>query len=249
MPSITPIPALTDNYIWLVASKYNAVVVDPADAAPVLRVLQEKNLHLQQIWITHEHQDHIAGIAELKQHFPDVVVYGASNIELVDKVLGEGGHFIWQNNVIEVWKTTGHTEHHLSYLLNISGCLNVFCGDTLFSAGCGRAFTQRPEWLFASLQRFNTLPENTLFYPAHEYTESNLHFAKKVEPQNEFIQAAINTLSIPSLPTTLLRERQINPFLRTDKFAVRQAAENFSGSTLVDEEAVFVALREWKNQG
>ena len=218
MPSITPIPALTDNYIWLVASKYNAVVVDPADAAPVLRVLQEKNLHLQQIWITHEHQDHIAGIAELKQHFPDVVVYGASNIELVDKVLGEGGHFIWQNNVIEVWKTTGHTEHHLSYLLNISGCLNVFCGDTLFSAGCGRAFTQRPEWLFASLQRFNTLPENTLFYPAHEYTESNLRFNSVPTPASRrWLTYRQNKLKPPPsnpLMIAMARSRSLDEVLR-----------------------------------
>lgn len=249
MPSIAPIKALNDNYIWLLTDKHYAAIVDPADAAPVLRVLQEQNLHLQQIWITHEHADHTAGIAALKQQFPDVVVYGANNIDGVDKVVNEGGNFIWQNHVIDVWKTAGHTEQHLSYLFKLSGSLNVFCGDTLFSAGCGRAFTQRPDWLFASLQRFNTLPENTLFYPAHEYTAANLRFAQQVEPKNEFIQAALDELSLPSLPTTLLRERLINPFLRTQKPTVHQAAEAFSGSPLSDEEAVFIALRAWKNQG
>lgn len=249
MPSITPISALHDNYIWLLSDKHHAVVVDPSDAVPVLTYLKEHDLTLQQIWITHNHSDHTNGIAELKHHFPDVLVYGAQDIHLVDKTLNEGGHFVWQNHVIQVWKTAGHTEEHLSYLIELSGSLNVFCGDTLFSAGCGRAFTERIDWLFASLQRFNSLPENTLFYPAHEYTEANLRFAQKVEPENEFIQAALAELSIPSLPTTLLHERLINPFLRTDKRSVQHAAKTFSGCDLPNEEAVFIALREWKNQG
>ncbi|MDO4434355.1 MAG: hydroxyacylglutathione hydrolase [Alysiella sp.] len=250
---ITPIAALQDNYIWLLDNGSHALCIDPGQAEPVLDFVRQHRLQLDSIWLTHFHHDHIDGVAELAQQFSQVAIYGASDVQaalspLSIHTVGEGSCVKWHNITAQVWHTAGHTEQHLSYLLDVSGSLHVFCGDTLFAAGCGRAFTQRPDWLYHSLQRFNTLPENTLFYPAHEYTASNLRFAVHLEPDNAQIQAAlIAAYNTPTLPTTLMHERQINPFLRVHLPSIRQQAEHFSGSTLNDEMAVFTALRAWKN--
>lgn len=247
--SITPIPAFADNYIWLVQYAQQALVIDPGEAEPVLAYLRQHRLELSQIWITHHHNDHIGGIAALKQAFPQAQVIGATDIQVAEQIVADGDVVAWHDIRAQVWQTAGHTEQHLCYLAAISGSLNVFCGDTLFSAGCGRAFTGRPDWLFQSLQRLNTLPEHTLFYPAHEYTASNLRFAAAVEPDNPYIQAAIAAAQkTPTLPVSLAHERQINPFLRTHQATVKYAAEQFSGSHLANEEAIFIALREWKKQ-
>lgn len=249
MPTITPIPAFDDNYIWLIQENNRAAVIDPGQAEPVFNYLREHALQLEQIWITHHHNDHTGGIAALKTAFPDVQIYGASDIQAATHRMQEGDTIQWHSIQAEVWHTAGHTENHLCYLAHISGSLHVFCGDTLFSAGCGRAFTQRPDWLYHSLTRLDTLPENTLFYPAHEYTAGNLRFAAAVEPENRDIQAALTAAhNTPTLPVTLAHERRINPFLRTRIAAVQNSASAFSGSLNNSEEAVFTALREWKNQ-
>ncbi|XXQ69065.1 hydroxyacylglutathione hydrolase [Neisseriaceae bacterium B1] len=249
MPTITPIPAFDDNYIWLIQQDNRAVVIDPGQAEPVLNYLRAHNLQLEQIWITHHHGDHTSGIAALKNAFPNAEIFGASDIQAATQTVQEGDNIQWHNIEAQVWHTAGHTENHLCFLTDISGSLHVFCGDTLFSAGCGRAFTQRPDWLYHSLTRLNTLPENTLFYPAHEYTANNLRFAAAVEPENRDIQAALeNAKNTPTLPVSLAHERKINPFLRTHITQVQHSATEFSSSLKNSEEAVFIALREWKNQ-
>ena len=168
MLKITPIPALADNYIWLLQQDNEAVCIDPGEAAPVIGYLKAHGLVLHQIWITHHHADHTAGLPELIRQFPDCRVYANHDIPHATHTVGEGSRWpLWQSQV-EVWHTPGHTQTHLSYLLQAGGQARLFCGDTLFSAGCGRVFDGTPAQLFASLQRINRLPENTLLYPAHE---------------------------------------------------------------------------------
>ncbi|MBS5743569.1 MAG: hydroxyacylglutathione hydrolase, partial [Neisseria sp.] len=151
--------------------------------------------------------------------------------------------------LVTVWATPGHTDRHISYLLENSDGLHVFCGDTLFSAGCGRVFTGTIEQLYDSFHRFNQLPEETLFYPAHEYTASNLRFAQHIEPDNADIQTALAAAEhTPTLPVSLAHERKVNPFFRIYLPQVRARAEELSGRKLNSELEVFAALRELKNQ-
>lgn len=245
MPNITPLPAFNDNYIWLLEENGQAVCIDPGDAAPVLAHLRAHSLQLAQIWITHHHHDHTGGVAELKRAYPDCTVYGNSDIAEATAAAGEDVRIVFGSGSADVWATPGHTDRHLSYLFTDAHGLHVFCGDTLFSAGCGRVFTGTMAQLFTSFQRYNGLPGDTLFYPAHEYTAANLRFAQAVEPENAEVQAALAAAEqLPTLPVTLAHERKVNPFLRTGEAAVAAAVDLASA----DEAAVFAALREWKNQ-
>ncbi|MDO4998461.1 MAG: hydroxyacylglutathione hydrolase [Neisseria sp.] len=249
MLNITPIPAFSDNYIWLLETQERVICIDPGQAQPVLDYLRGKSLSLNEIWITHLHADHTGGIAELKHAFPDCRVLGASDIVARTETVNEGD--TWQIGTmrVQVWQSAGHTDQHISFVLHeTSQQSHVFCGDTLFSAGCGRVFTGTISQLFNSLQRFSHLPDNTLFYPAHEYTASNLRFAQAVEPENLQVQTALDTLSTPSLPVTLAHEKHINPFLRCHLASVQAAAIRAVEQDLKEEEAVFAALRAWKNR-
>lgn len=249
---ITPLQAFADNYIWLIDNGREALCIDPGEAEPVLTFLDANGLNLSQIWLTHGHNDHIGGVAQLKQRFSGCRVFGAADIAVADETLSEGSVVQWQDVRAQVWHTPGHTEQHISFIAEISGSLNVFCGDTLFSGGCGRAFTGRPDWLYRSLQRFDTLPENTLFYPAHEYTAANLRFAAHIEPDNADIQAALSAAETradkPTLPVDLAHERRINPFLRVHLAAVAQRVAQEYPHTDRQPENVFAALRDWKNR-
>ena len=249
MLKITPIPALADNYIWLLQQGNDAVCIDPGEAAPVAGYLKAHGLALRQIWITHHHADHIAGLPELIRQFPDCRVYANHDIPHATHTVGEGSRWpLWQSQV-EVWHTPGHTQTHLSYLLQADEPARLFCGDTLFSAGCGRVFDGTPAQLFASLQRINRLPENTLLYPAHEYTAANLRFAAHIEPDNPHIIAVQQRAqTIPTLPVTLAREKQTNPFLRVHLPAVQQRIRQLTQQTYDSDEDYFVALRELKNR-
>ncbi|KPN74502.1 hydroxyacylglutathione hydrolase [Neisseria sp. 74A18] len=247
--NIHPIPAFSDNYIWLVKHQNEAVCIDPGAADGVLAYLKQHRLTLSQMWITHHHNDHTGGIAALKQAFPECTVYGNRDITDADIHVNEGSQLSFGGNTVDVWATPGHTDTHLSYVLHISDGLHVFCGDTLFSAGCGRVFTGTAAQLFASLQRYNSLPEHTLFYPAHEYTASNLRFAAHIEPDNADIQTALDEARhIPTLPVSLARERNINPFLRTGRTETAGRARALSGINSQDEVAIFAAMRELKNR-
>ncbi|UOO82926.1 hydroxyacylglutathione hydrolase [Uruburuella testudinis] len=248
MPKITPIAAFNDNYIWLIEANGRAVCVDPGDAEPVSAYLHQHNLQLAQIWITHHHHDHTGGLAALKAAYPDCIVYGNSDIAGATVAAGEGVQIEFAGMHAGVWHTPGHTDQHISYLLHTSSGLHVFCGDTLFSAGCGRVFTGTVEQLFASLQRYNSLPQDTLFYPAHEYTAANLRFAAHIEPDNTDIQTALaQAAHTPTLPVTLAHERRINPFLRTAEAAVYRRVGGLTGRQPADETAVFADLRMLKN--
>lgn len=247
--NIAPVAALSDNYIWMVSHNGRAACIDPAEAAPVLDYLQQNGLELEQIWITHHHHDHTGGIAGLKQAYPQCTVYGNSDIAAAGCVIGEGARLAFGGYEIEVWHTPDHTGTHLGYLLHAPDGLHVFCGDTLFSAGCGRVFTGTAEQLYASLQRYAALPDNTLFYPAHEYTAANLRFAAHIEPDNPAVQAALAAAGrTPTLPVSLAHERQVNPFLRTDCAQVAEKAAEAGGRKPADGAGVFAALREWKNR-
>ncbi|MBP6115853.1 MAG: hydroxyacylglutathione hydrolase [Neisseriaceae bacterium] len=247
-PTIVPIPAFNDNYIWTLHQQDQAVVVDPGEAAPVLAFLQQQDLTLNALLLTHHHADHVGGVAELRQHFPDCPVYGPASIDLVTHTVTEPERIHTALGDFSVINIPGHTADHLGFIWSAAtGPQHVFCGDTLFSAGCGRVFTGTYAQMFASLNKLNALPEDTLFYPAHEYTRSNLHFADRVDPGNDHIVAALAYCDHHpvSLPTSLAKERLINPFLRTDSALIAATIGQVKGS----EFDIFQTLRELKNQG
>ena len=247
--TINPIPALQDNYIWLLQTPEQTVCIDPGDAAVVCGYLKPRRLALSQIWLTHHHADHTGGVAELQRHYPDCQVYGPPGISGVTHAVAEGNRLsLAEADDTLVWAVPGHTDSHLAYVWTHQGQTHVFCGDTLFSAGCGRVFTGTLPQLYHSLQRLNRLPPDTLLYPTHEYTAANLRFAAHIEPDNPDIAAAQQQLSVPSLPVTLAHEQRINPFLRTHLPHLHTRAADWLGHPPADDLAVFAALREWKKR-
>ena len=254
MPMITPIPAFNDNYIWAIVhpDTKQMAVVDPGDAAPVLAFLSEHQLTLTHILITHHHFDHTGGIKALIKA-SDALVVGPHNKQIhgLDYTLSEGDtldipgldcHF----SIIEV---PGHTLDHIAYVSDNE----LFCGDTLFSGGCGRVFEGTYEQMYHSLKKINMLPDNLSIYCTHEYTLANLKFAASIEPSNkdlqEYTQKVIQLRenNLPSLPSRLSLEQKINPFLRCNEPTVIQAANGNSQQALADPIAVFTALRQMKD--
>lgn len=246
--NILPLPALNDNYIWLIEADNQCVCIDPGESQVVLQYLQTEGKKLNAIWVTHHHYDHTDGIGALQAAFPDCRVMGAENIAGINQAVQEGTQFTLGNYPVCVWGIPGHTAEHLAFVLDDGNRLHLFCGDTLFSAGCGRVFTGTIEQLQSTFARFATLPENTLFYPAHEYTAANLRFAEYIEPSNADIQAALRTATqTPTLPVQLGDEQKINPFLRAHLPHIAQKARQLSGKSLNNEREVFAALRQLKN--
>lgn len=251
MLNIKSIPAFNDNYIWLIEnSDRRCAVVDPGDAAPVLAYLQQHQLSLEAILITHHHNDHIGGVAELVRQHPNVDVVGPANepIPTLTHAVEGGDQIKLFDEVFFVLGLEGHTRGHIGYV----GDGKLFCGDVLFSAGCGRVFEGTMEQMHTSLSKIAALPEETKVYCAHEYTASNLAFALAVEPDNELLQQyrdKVNRLRAqnkPTLPTTIGHEKWINPFLRTDQATVIRSVANRTQDS--DSLAIFSALREWKNE-
>ncbi|EGA63596.1 hydroxyacylglutathione hydrolase [Vibrio brasiliensis] len=251
MLNIKSIPAFNDNYIWLIQnSDRRCAVVDPGDAAPVLAYLNEHNLSLEAILITHHHNDHIGGVPELVRQFPQVDVVGPANepVPTLTHAVEAGDQIELFDEVFFVLGLEGHTSGHIGYV----GDGKLFCGDVLFSAGCGRVFEGTMEQMHTSLSKLAALPEETEVYCAHEYTTSNVAFALAVEPDNSQLQQyrdEVNRLRAqnqPTLPTTIRREKWINPFLRTDQPSVIRSVANRTSQT--DPLAIFTALREWKNE-
>lgn len=256
--AIHPIPAFQDNYLWLLSFAGEAVVVDPGDAAPVEAALSERGLKLVAILVTHHHPDHIGGIAQLLATHP-VPVYGPikerATIKPLSVLLEEGDSVVVLGRRFSVLEVPGHTKGHIAYYAEgASGARPILlCGDTLFSAGCGRLFEGTPAQMHASLSRLAALPGETQVYCTHEYTTSNLAFAKAVEPDNPELAtyiARVGTLraqNTPSLPSSIALERSINPFLRTSLASVRAAAARHAGRAMSDDTETFAVLRSWKD--
>lgn len=252
------IPAFNDNYIWLLHNGQSAAVVDPGDANPVLQTLKKLNLDLCAILVTHHHHDHVGGIADLVATFPQAVVYGPAQESIPHRqhALAEGDEVDLDPLAIrlQVLDIPGHTAGHIAYFgHNSPEAPILFCGDTLFSGGCGRLFEGTPAQMLESLEKLSALPANTLVCAAHEYTLSNLVWALDVEPDNpqlhDYYQQAgdLRAANTPTLPSILARELQINPFLRTHIPTVQLNAAKQSGRKAHNRIDVFAQLREWKN--
>lgn len=251
---IVPLQAFNDNYIWLIRQHDRAVVVNPGDSVPVLAWLDAQGVRLEAILLTHHHADHVGGVAELLARFPALRVIGPADSRIagiVTEPATDGTQPILFDNTLslQVLAVPGHTETHVAY----HGHGMLFCGDTLFSAGCGRLLGGRADQLHASLQSLAGLPDETRIYPAHEYTLSNLRFARAAEPVNAFRDAYLlacekrRAKGLPTLPSTLGVERRINPFLRLDAPSLRDTLAQRLGTPPTDALACFTALRAWKD--
>jgi hydroxyacylglutathione hydrolase len=255
MLHVTGIPAFQDNYIWLLQRPGEArvSVVDPGDAAPVLAHLQAHQLQLDSILLTHHHRDHIGGVAALKAA-TGATVYGPSieRIAECDIALhdGETLQLPVLQLALQVLAVPGHVREHLAFF----GEGRLFCGDTLFLAGCGRVFTGTVEQLWHSLKRLSQLPPDTLVYCTHEYTLSNLRFARTVEPEHQGLREreraaqAMRAETQPTVPGRLATELATNPFLRCHEPALQVLVSYGTGVPVRDELACFSALRAWKNR-
>lgn len=258
------LPAFTDNYIWMLHNGTHAIVVDPGEAAPVTHALDANSLKLAGILVTHHHGDHVMGIEALlpRLHGP-VLGPALENIPCRTQAVREGDRLQLLNLTWQVLDVPGHTAGHVAYLceavpLSSAGAHPIiFCGDTLFSAGCGRLFEGSPEQMARSLQRLADLPDDTHICAAHEYTLANLAFAQAVEPSNTLIANALQharqqrAQHQPTLPSTLKQERLINPFLRclrADASAELQRSAQRHGANQPTPVARFAALRRWKNE-
>lgn len=254
MISITPIPAFKDNYIWCLHSNSDAWVVDPGDAEPVHAFLSSHALQLRGMLITHHHSDHIDGIGPLLREYPHCMVYGPHNpkISSITHRVSEGDVVALLGLTFDVIEVPGHTLDHIAYFAAASTPPMIFCGDTLFAAGCGRLFEGTAQQMYTSLQKLAALPIETAIYCTHEYTLSNLRFAQAVEPDNTTIrQRAIDAAQVraqarPTLPSTLKLELATNPFLRVDTPPVRAAAQQL-GQTSAENVQIFAAIRTWKD--
>lgn len=254
--SVRPVRAFSDNYIWLIESPRDpaqVVVVDPGDAEPVIAELRGSGASLAAILLTHHHADHIGGVGALLRERP-VPVIGPDDARIPHRTRtvrdAERCELPDLGLAFEILHVPGHTLSHIAFW----GHGALFCGDTLFSAGCGRMFEGTPTQMSASLSRLGNLPPATLMFCGHEYTAANLRFALAVDPKNEAALeyrdtvAGVRAADAPSLPSTMALEIRINPFLRCDDAAVRAAAETHAGRSLDGRAEVFGALRAWKDQ-
>jgi hydroxyacylglutathione hydrolase len=253
---LLPLPAFQDNYLWLLQDGQRALVVDPGDAEPVLAGLRQAAAQLEAILVTHHHADHTGGVAALREA-TGATVFGPAyeSIPQPATAVAHGDVVTALGLAFQVMHVPGHTSGHIAYYCpEVDGQPLLFCGDTLFSGGCGRLFEGTPAQMLTSLDTLAALPGNTRVCCAHEYTLSNLKFAAAVEPDNlELIHYTMRCQAMrdqhrPTLPTTVAQERLINPFLRTRQPAVIRAAQGFNGADPADEVAVFAAIRQWKNE-
>jgi len=255
MAHIITVPAFSDNYIWLICdeNKKYAAIVDPGDAAPVLRLLEKDSIQPIAILITHFHHDHVGGIPALLKAYPDLPVYGPRNEHIPRITQPLSGEEILNFDKLginlQVMNVHGHTAGHIAYYSDDK----LFCGDTLFAAGCGRVFDGTLKDLHDSLQSIAQLPEDTLIYCAHEYTLDNIGFAKWIEPDNKDLLAReiADMESIDNdeatVPSLLSLELKTNPFLRTNQPNVIKRVEEAAGKSLNNSAEVFAAMRTWKD--
>lgn len=247
MTKIVALKAFSDNYIWAILDDEHPcfACVDPGDAAPVLNFADHTTRKLSHILLTHHHDDHIGGVHQLLEAFPDCQVYGPDDPR-IDHCQSVKSLMLF-SVFFEVLQTPGHTRSHISYHAPEKGWL--FCGDTLFSAGCGRVFDGSMEQLHHSIQVFKALPNETLVYAAHEYTRKNLEFAHFADPENRKIAEQLEVLAGEvrcTLPSTIAFEKEVNPFFRTDQAAI-QAFALQKGATSHESLDVFSAVRKAKD--
>jgi hydroxyacylglutathione hydrolase len=265
---VTAIPAFTDNYFWAITSPNvkpvnegmlkPVALVDPGDAKPCITFLEENNLQLCAILITHHHADHTGGVAELKEYCLNkgwpLTVYAPENEKITHVDIRVKGKQVIEINALElsfeIIDLAGHTLDHIGYYSSDV----VFCGDTLFSGGCGRIFEGSPQQMLSALTRLTDLPNRTHVYCAHEYTLANLTFALAVEPQNAELVHYYNQVvtrranNISTVPTSILLEKKINPFLRCHQQEIINSAFDFSGEKPTDTLETFTIIRQWKDQ-
>ena len=252
MPVVTPLPCFLDNYVWHIATADGDWVVDPGDAGVVLDFQRQRGKPLAGVLITHHHFDHTAGIEALHEAFsmpvygPVEVRKGISHYLKPDDLLTQPGL-----GCVRVLDVGAHTLGHIAYFAQDLGLL--FCGDSLFSGGCGRLFEGKPADLARVMHILSTLPADTVIYPTHEYTAANLRFALAVEPDNVALQqyaSAVTRLraeQLPTLPTHLARELAINPFLRSHEASVIASASAYAAESLAPGEQTLATLRAWKD--
>ncbi|PLR36710.1 hydroxyacylglutathione hydrolase [Chimaeribacter californicus] len=217
--NLISIPALQDNYIWLLDDQQGTVIiVDPGEAAPVLAALNHHNLTPTAILLTHHHHDHVGGVNEILQHYPQVALYGPQETAAKFRqiTLKQGDEITLGQQNYRIFDVPGHTSGHIAYY----SAPYLFCGDTMFSGGCGRLFEGTARQMYQSFQQLTALPEDTLVCCAHEYTLANLKFARSILPQDRDIETyeqqvqEMRKKGVPSVPTTLEKEHKINVFLR-----------------------------------
>lgn len=252
--NLVALPAFDDNYIWMLHDGQRALVVDPGDAEVVLEALKRLSLRLETVLVTHHHIDHTGGVDVLR-NTTGATVFGPLTETMPEPIRRlQGGDKVQALGLtFDVIDVPGHTSGHIAYYCNSSDAAPLlFCGDTLFSGGCGRLFEGTPAQMLSSLNQLALLPGHTRVCCTHEYTLSNLKFARAVEPNNaELIQyqqqcVALREANVPTLPSTIARELTINPFLRSDQAEVVHAAQQLD-PTATDAVAVFTAIRQWKN--
>ena len=231
---VFPIEAFSDNYIWMVEEQKKVIVVDPGEATDVLDYLEANNLEEVVILLTHKHEDHVGGVKEIITQYPETVVYGPKEAEqFVNSIVKDGDTFELYGQTFKVFETAGHTEGHISYLMGDA----LFCGDALFSGGCGRVFTGDYQAQYDALQKFKQLDNQVKVYAGHEYTQTNLKFAQTIEPRNEVIGEALEEVNElldkgePTLPSTIGKEKEINLFMRAETLEefikLREARDDF----------------------
>lgn len=256
---VSMIKAFSDNYIWAISSNesQNMALVDPGDANVCIEFIEQQQLQLSSILITHHHADHVGGINTLVEYCKNkqwpLTIYGpeSESIPHCDVALNDS-HTVkladlgFEFSIIDL---PGHTSGHIAYLSQD----NLFCGDTLFSGGCGRLFEGTPSQMLSSLEKLSALPERTHVYCAHEYTQANLNFALTVEPGNSELVHYYNQVlqkreqGIATIPTSIMLEKKINPFLRCHEPSLMTSASEYSEVKVEDKLKAFTIIRAWKD--